>query len=77
MASSETATARSRRRLAQETPEPRTHTHAVGLLVVLLPREADTWPTRRRGPSAVEVLHGALFLRQPQELLADRFDEGG
>lgn len=25
----------------------------------------------------MEVLHGGLFLRQPQELLADGFDERG
>lgn len=25
----------------------------------------------------MEVLHGALLLREPQELLADRFDERG
>lgn len=31
----------------------------------------------RRGRSAVEVLHGGLFLGQPQELLADGFDERG
>lgn len=56
---------------------PLTNTPSVDFLWVLLPREADTWPTCRRGPSAVEVLHGALFLGEPEELLADRFDEGG
>jgi hypothetical protein len=29
------------------------------------------------GGSAVEVLHRALFLGEPQEFLADRFDERG
>lgn len=54
------------------------NTPSAALLWSLLPREANTWRVRRAcGPSAVEVLHWALFLREAEELLTDRFDEGG
>lgn len=51
--------------------------HPLGrFLLVLLPREADTGKPAWRGQSAVEILHGTLFLGEPQQLLSDRFDEG-